>query len=94
MLDTKATEPRWHWPGRYLEPGPDNRPQLDALPLVNLHHLPLGRAGARFQRISQELEASAAAVHGAAVWRLQPLFQPAGVAPDQLAAARQVTHCQ
>ena len=50
-------------------------------------------AGARFQRISQELEASAAAAQGAAVWRLQPLFQPPDAPPEQLAAAQQVGFC-
>ena len=63
---------------------------LTAADLARRRHNALKHAGARFQRIAQELEASAAAAQGAAVWRLQPLFHPPEAPPEQLAAAQQV----
>ena len=45
--------------------------------------------GARFRRMFAELEQYAAVRHGAAVWRLQPLFCPPDATDDHIAAAQQ-----
>lgn len=51
-----------------------------------------GGGGGAFRRLSQDLEAAAAARHGgAAVWAMQPLFVPRGAGPGAREAVRLVS---